>query len=410
MLASPDIKPSATIVGLDIGTTKTCAVVATATPAGLDIIGIGEAPSTGLRKGVITDLEETVRSIEAATEKAERMAGVHISHVYVGVTGEHVQSTNNRGVVAISGDDHEVVRGDVRRVVEASKLIEIGADRQIIHALPRHFTVDGHDGVTDPIGMSGARLEVDTHIITGGNTFITNVLKCVHRAGLEPAGIVFEPLASSAATLLAEEKHVGVLLLDIGGGTTDIAVYAGGGAIFTSTIPVGGNILTNDIAIGLKTTFSDAEIVKRTIASAMNDETGEEFTVKTLDGRTSESLSRQQLRAIVAPRLLEIFRLAKGQVAAHLPREVMLAEVVLTGGGAHLNGIERAAAEFFGMPARVGVPTTIGGLTDAVRQPEYATAVGLVLFGPKGDVAIWNSANGRTFFGKVAAWFGDLWN
>jgi len=410
MLASPDIKPSATIVGLDIGTTKTCAVVATATPAGLDIIGIGEAPSTGLRKGVITDLEETVRSIEAATEKAERMAGVHISHVYVGVTGEHVQSTNNRGVVAISGDDHEVVRGDVRRVVEASKLIEIGADRQIIHALPRHFTVDGHDGVTDPIGMSGARLEVDTHIITGGNTFITNVLKCVHRAGLEPAGIVFEPLASSAATLLAEEKHVGVLLLDIGGGTTDIAVYAGGGAIFTSTIPVGGNILTNDIAIGLKTTFSDAEIVKRTIASAMNDETGEEFTVKTLDGRTSESLSRQQLRAIVAPRLLEIFRLAKGQVAAHLPREVMLAEVVLTGGGAHLNGIERAAAEFFGMPARVGVPTTIGGLTDAVRQPEYATAVGLVLFGPKGDGAIWNSANGRTFFGKVAAWFGDLWN
>jgi cell division protein FtsA len=232
----------------------------------------------------------------------------------------------------------------------------------------------------------------------------------VHRAGLEPAGIVFEPLASSAATLLAEEKHVGVLLLDIGGGTTDIAVYAGGGAIFTSTIPVGGNILTNDIAIGLKTTFSDAEIVKRTIASAMNDETGDEFTVKTLDGRTSESLSRQQLRAIVAPRLLEIFRLAKGQVAAHLPREVMLAEVVLTGGGAHLNGIERAAAEFFGMPARVGVPTTIGGLTDAVRQPEYATAVGLVLFGPKGDGAIWNSANGRTFFGKVAAWFGDLWN
>ena len=399
-----------TIAGLDIGTTKTCAVVATSTPQGLDIIGVGEAPCAGLRKGVITDLEETVRSIEAATEKAERMAGVHISHVYVGVTGEHVQSTNNRGVVAISGDDHEVVRGDVRRVVEASKLIEIGADRQIIHALPRHFTVDGHDGVTDPIGMSGARLEVDTHIITGGNTFITNVLKCVHRAGLEPAGIVFEPLASSAATLLAEEKHVGVLLLDIGGGTTDIAVYAGGGAIFTSTIPVGGNILTNDIAIGLKTTFSDAEIVKRTIASAMNDETGEEFTVKTLDGRTSESLSRQQLRAIVAPRLLEIFRLAKGQVAAHLPREVMLAEVVLTGGGAHLNGIERAAAEFFGMPARVGVPTTIGGLTDAVRQPEYATAVGLVLFGPKGDGAIWNSANGRTFFGKVAAWFGDLWN
>jgi cell division protein FtsA len=406
----PDARRGTTIAGLDIGTTKTCAVVATSTPGGLDIIGVGEAPSTGLRKGVITDLEETVRSIEAATEKAERMAGVHVSHVYVGVTGEHVQSTNSRGVVAISGDAHEVLRGDVKRVVEASKLIDVGADRQIIHALPRHFTVDGHDGVTDPIGMSGARLEVDTHIITGGNSFITNVLKCVHRAGLEPAGIVFEPLASSAATLLAEEKHVGVLLLDIGGGTTDVAVYAGGGAIHTSTISVGGNMLTNDIALGLKTTFSEAEHVKRTIASAIPDERGAEFTVKTLDGRTSASITRAQLRSIVAPRLLEIFRLAKAQLAERLPRDVILAEVVVTGGGAHLTGIDRAAAEFFNIPARVGVPTAVGGLTDAVKQPEFATAVGLVLFGPRGDGAIWHDGKNRTIFGKLAAWFGDLWN
>jgi len=398
-----------TIAGLDIGTTKTCAVVATSSPAGLEIIGVGEAPSTGLRKGVITDLEETVRSIEAATEKAERMAGLHISHVYVGITGEHVTSTNNRGVVAISGDDREVVRGDVKRVVEASKLIDVGADRQIIHALPRHFAVDGQDGVTDPIGMSGARLEVDTHIITGGNTFITNVLKCVHRAGLEPAGIVFEPLASSAATLLSEEKHVGVLLLDIGGGTTDIAVYAGGGAIHTSTIPVGGNILSNDVAVGLKTTFAEAERVKRAIASAIVDEGGDEFTVKTLDGRTSGPVSRSTLRSIVAPRLLEIFRLTKAQLANRLPRDVMLAEVVLTGGGANLHGIERAAADFFGIPARIGVPTAVGGLIDAVKGPEYATAVGLVLFGPKGDGAVWHDGH-RTLFGKVAGWFGDLWN
>ena len=400
----------ATIVGLDIGTTKTCAVVATATPEGLDVIGVGEAPSTGLRKGVITDLEETVKSIEAATEKAERMAGVHISHVYVGVTGEHVQSTNNRGVVAISGEDHEVVRGDVKRCVEASKLINVGADRQIIHTLPRHFTVDGHDGINDPVGMSGARLEVDTHIITGGNTFITNVLKCVHRAGLEPAGIVFEPLASSAATLLSEEKHVGVVLLDIGGGTTDVAVYAGGGAIHTSTIPVGGNILTNDIALGLKTTFAEAEQIKRTLATAHGDERGEpEFAVKTLDGRTTRTVTRAQLRAIVGPRVLEIFRMAKAQLAT-LPRDVILAEVVVTGGGAHLHGIEAAAAEFFGIPARVGVPTQIGGLTDAVNAPEFATAVGLVLFGPKGDGAIWHGNGRRTVFGKIAGWFGDLWN
>jgi cell division protein FtsA len=231
----------------------------------------------------------------------------------------------------------------------------------------------------------------------------------VHRAGLEPAGIVFEPLASSAATLLAEEKHVGVLLLDIGGGTTDLAVYSAGGAILTATIPVGGNILTNDIALGLKTTFSDAELVKRTIASAMPDEKGEEFTVKTLDGRTSGSISRTQLRSIVAPRLLEIFRLAKAQLA-RLPRDVFMAEVVLTGGGAHLTGIEQAASDFFGMPARVGVPTSIGGLTDAVKQPEFATAVGLVLFGPKGDGAIWHHGKTKTVFGKVAGWFGDLWN
>lgn len=400
----------ATIVGLDIGTTKTCAVVANATASGLEVIGVGEAPCSGLRRGVITDLEETVRSIEAATEKAERMAGVHISHVYVGVTGEHVQSRNNRGVVAITGEEREVVRGDVRRVVEASKLIDVGAERQIIHTLPRHYTVDGHDGINDPIGMSGGRLEVDTHIVTGGNTFITNVLKCVHRAGLEPAGIVFEPLASSAATLLAEEKHVGVLLLDIGGGTTDVAVYSGGGAIHTSTIPVGGNILTNDIALGLKTTFAEAETIKKTIASAVNDQHGDdEFPVKTLDGRTTRVVTRAQLRGIVAPRLHEIFRMAKTQLAT-LPRDLMLAEVVITGGGAHLHGIEQAASDFFGMPSRIGVPTQIGGLSEAVKRPEYATAVGLVLFGPKGDGAIWHNGSSRSPFGKVAAWFGDLWN
>jgi cell division protein FtsA len=401
-----------TVAGLDIGTTKPCAVVAATTAdGGLEVIGIGEAPSTGLRKGVITDLEETVRSIEAATEKAERMAGVHISHVYVGVTGDHVQSTNNRGVVAVSGDEREVARGDVRRVVEASKLIEIGTDRQIVHALPRYFTVDGHDGVTDPIGMSGARLEVDTHIITGGNSFITNVLKCVHRAGLEPAGIVFEPLASSASTLLAQERQAGVALLDIGGGTTDVAVYAGGSAVHTSTIPVGGNILTNDIALGLKTSFLDAEKIKRTIASAINDQFGEaEFEVTTLDGRTTHRVTRAQLRAVVMPRLHEIFRMAKSRIVERLPRDVIVAEIVITGGGAHLHGIEQAAAEYFGLPARIGVPTSIGGLSAAITKPEFATAVGLVLFGPRSEAGHYNGFKNRRVFGKVAGWFGDLWN
>ncbi|MBV9102489.1 MAG: cell division protein FtsA [Candidatus Eremiobacteraeota bacterium] len=400
-----------TIAGLDIGTTKTCTVVATNTPAGIEVLGVGEAPSTGLRKGVITDLEETIRSIEAATERAERMSGVHISEVYVGVTGEHVHSRNSRGVVATSGEDREVVAGDVRRVVEASKIIDVSAERQIIHALPRHFTVDGQEGVADPVGMSGGRLEVDTHIVTGGSTFIQNVLKCVHRAGLEPAAIVFEPLASSASTLLPEEKHVGVVLLDIGGGTTDVAVYTGGGAVHTSTVPLGGNVLTNDISLGLRTTFAEAERVKRAYGSAANDEASadESFTVKSLDGRLTRELNRAQLRAIIVPRLVEIFRLARTQIAERVPRDVLLAEVVLTGGGAHLQGIETAAAQFFGVPARVGVPTTVGALNDAVKQPQFATAVGLVMFGPKADGITFNGRRHHAW-SRLAGWLSDMWN
>src|ERR1700676_2417628 len=401
-----------TIAGLDIGTTKTCAVIAASGPEGLEIIGVGEAPSTGMRKGVVTDLEATVHAIEAATEKAERMAGVHVSQVYVGVTGEHMQSTNNRGVVAVAGEDREVIANDVKRVVDASKIINIAADRQIVHSLPRHYTIDGQDGVTDPVGMSGGRLEVDTHIVTGGSPFISNVLKCVHRAGLEPTGIVFEPLASAAATLLPEEKQVGVVLLDIGGGTTDIAVFADGGVLHSATIPVGGNILTNDIALGLKTTFAEAENVKRTYGSGLvrPDEADQTFHVKTLDGRSTREVTSSQLRGIVVPRVLEIFRLAKANIVDRIPRDQVLSEVVITGGGAHLRGIETTAAEVFGLPVRIGVPSTIAGLTDAVKQPEYATAVGLVLFGPRGEQAPHLNGHGNGVMARLGDWFKSLWN
>ncbi len=405
---------SDTIAGLDIGTTKTCAIIASSGPDGLEILGVGEAPSLGMRKGVVTDLEETVRSIEMATERAERMAGLHVSQVYVGVTGEHVTSTNNHAVVAVAGDAREVGASDIRRVVDASKIINLATDRQIIHALPRHFTIDGHDGVTDPIGMSGGRLEVDTHIVTGGTTFITNVLKCVQRAGLEPVGIVFEPLASSAATLLPEEKHIGVVLLDIGGGTTDIAVYAGGGLVHSATIPVGGNILTNDIALGLKTTFAEAENLKRAYGSGApggDDDAVATFPVKTLDGRSSRDVTPGQLRAIVLPRIFELFRMAKQNIAGHMPRDQMLGEVVITGGGAHLRNIDITAAECFGLPVRIGVPSTVAGLTDTVKQPEYATAVGLVLFGPRGDASPprrFGAATGA--LSRVSSWFGSIWS
>jgi cell division protein FtsA len=402
-----------TVCGLDIGTTKTCAVVAVDGPNGLEIVGVGEAPSLGMRKGVVVDLDETIKSIEAATEKAERMAGMHVGDVFVGITGDHIRSTNNRAVVAVSGEDREVSPTDVRRVVDASKIINLPSDRQIIHALPRYFTVDGQEGVDDPIGMAGGRLEVDTHIITGGSSFITNVLKCVHRAGLEAAGLVFEPLASSAATLLPEERQVGVVLLDIGGGTTDIAVYSLGSAIFTATIPVGGSILTNDISLGLKTTLSEAEDVKKRFGAGVRDE-GEEdtFPVRTLDGRSSKDQTTAQLRAIVVPRVLETLRMAKQKIIDNVPRDLVLGEVVLTGGGSLLPGIEPIAEDVFGLPVRVGMPNTIGGLTDAMAQPQYATAIGLVLFGAHdgNDDSGGMRRRGGSFLSMLQKWFHDLWN
>ena len=404
-----------TVCGLDIGTTKTCAVVAVDGPNGLEIVGVGEAPSLGMRKGVVVDLEQTIKSIEAATERAERMAGVHVSDVYVGITGDHIRSTNNRAVVATTSEDREVSAADVRRVIDASKIINLPADRQIIHALPRYFTVDGQEGVEDPVGMAGGRLEVDTHIITGGTTFITNVLKCVHRAGLEAAGLVFEPLASSHATLYSEEKQVGVVLLDIGGGTTDIAVYSLGSAIYTATIPVGGNILTNDISLGLKTSLAEAEEVKKQYGAGVSADGEQTFSVRGLDGRTTKDVTTQQLRAIVVPRVLETLRMAKTKIIENVPRDLVLGEVVITGGAANLPGLTPIAEEVFGLPTRVGVPSAVGGLTDAMMQPQYATAIGLVLFGADaenedGEGGRRNGAGGAAILTRIKNWFADLWN
>jgi cell division protein FtsA len=397
-----------TVCGLDIGTTKTCTVVAVNGSGGLEIVGVGEAPSLGMRKGVVVDLDETIKSIEAATERAERMAGVHFHQVFVGITGDHIRSTNNRAVVAVSGEDREVTSGDVRRVIDASKIINLPSDRQIIHALPRYFTVDGQEGVNDPVGMAGGRLEVDTHIVTGSTSFITNVLKCVQRAGLEALGVVFEPLASSAATLLQEEKQVGVVLLDIGGGTTDIAVYSLGSAIYTATIPVGGNILTSDISLGLKTTLAEAEEIKKRLGATAVDG---RFEVRTLDGRAMREHATGELRQIVVPRVLETLRMAKQKIVENVPRDLVLGEVVLTGGGAQLPGIEPIAEDVFALPIRIGTPNTIGGLTDAMAAPQYATAIGLVLFGSNGngDAALHNGRRGKAIAHRVQRWLADLW-
>ncbi len=401
-----------TVCGLDIGTTKTCAVVAIEGPSGLEVVGIGEAPSLGMRKGVVVDLDQTIKSIEAATEQAERMAGLPVEDVYVGITGDHIRSTNNRAVVATANETREVCDADVRRVVDASKLINLTADRQIIHALPRYFTVDGQEGVEDPIGMAGGRLEVDTHIVTGGQTFITNVLKCVHRAGLEARGVVFEPLASSASTLLSEERQVGAVLLDIGGGTTDIAVHSLGSAIYTATIPVGGNILTSDIALGLKTSHDQAEEVKRRFGAGVRDNSSEErFSVQTLDGRTAKEHSTAELRAIVVPRVLETLRMARQKIVENVPRDLVLGEVVLTGGGSLLPGMAEIAEDVFGLPVRVGVPKNVTGLTETVAQPQYATAIGLILFGANGHgEMIETSRRSGTLWQRIRKFAADLWN
>ncbi len=400
------------IAGLDIGTTKSAAIIASIGREGdIDIVGFGVAPSVGLRKGVVTDLEETVKSIEAATEQAERMAGVHIESAFVGVTGEHVRSQNSHGIVAVGGDDREVVPGDVKRVVDASSIINLSADRQIIHTLPREFAVDGQNGITDPVGMSGARLEVDTHIVTAGSSFIANVLKCVHRAGIEPSGVIFEPLASGAAVLLPEERNAGVVLLDIGGGTTDVAVYWGGGVYHTWTVPVGGNIVTNDIALGLKTSFQEAENIKHAYGTANSArDLGEEtFEVKALSGRTTRAASKTFLRQIIVARMTEVFKLVRANLAQNCPPEVMLAELVLTGGGARLDGIDALASEFFDLPARVGTPMHVGGLTDTIKNPAYATAVGLVLFGASLE-SVGHAKDGerKGVWSKMTSWFTEL--
>jgi cell division protein FtsA len=400
------------LCGLDIGTTKTAAVIATAgTDGPIDIIGFGVAPSSGLRKGVVTDLEETVKSIEAAMEAAERMAGVHVAKAFVGVSGEHIASLNSHGIVAVSGEDREVTPHDVKRVVEASTIITLPAERQVIHTLPREFTVDGQNGITDPVGMTATRLEVETHIVTAGSSFVANLVKCVHRAGIEPAGVVFAALAAGAAVLLPEERAAGVLLLDLGGGTTDVAVYWGGGVYHTWTVPVGGAMVTNDIALGLKTSFAEAESIKLAYGTAdttrdLGDET---FEVKALSGRSTRPAPKTFLRQIIVARLNEIFKLVRSNLAQSCPPEVMLAELVLTGGAAQTAGIDVLAGEIFDLPARIGTPVNVGGLTESIKHPAYAAAVGSVVFAARSAaVPARAHANGKSIWHRVTSWWSEV--
>jgi cell division protein FtsA len=371
------------LVGLDIGTTKVCVIVAEQAEHGeVHIGGMGTSPSAGVRKGVVVDLDATTRGIEEAVDKAERMAGVRITGAIVGVSGGHLASQNSRGVVAVSRADHEIGEQDVSRVVEAARMAAVPAgDREIIHLLPRDFIVDGQEGVKSPVGMYGTRLEVEAHIVTGASTLLANLLKCVHRSGLESEVLVLESLASGEAVLSPAERELGVALVDIGGGTTSLGIFTGGGLCYTGVLPYGGNHVTNDIAVGLRTSFGDAETLKIRHGCALATRVGEEDLIEVVHVGSHEPrvIPRRALCEIIEPRIAEIAGLVKTQLARSGYAYRIPAGIVITGGTAQLPGLSDLFAERLGLPARVGVPEIPGSVADTVSSPAFATGVGLVL-------------------------------
>lgn len=389
------------IVGLDIGTTKICAIVGEAGENGLNIIGIGTHPSVGLRKGVVVNIEATVSSIKKAVEEAELMAGCEISSVYTGIAGGHIKSINSHGVIAVK--NREVTEGDIERVIDAAKAVNIPMDREIIHVLPQEFVVDDQDGIKEPLGMSGVRLEAKVHIVTGAVTSAQNIVKCCNRTGLDVRDIVLQQLASSEAVLSTEEKDLGVVLVDIGGGTTDIAVFADGSIKHTAVIALGGNHLTSDIAIGLRTPQGEAEKIKKKYGCALasmvkRDETIE---VPSVGGRKPRVVSRQILAEIIEPRVEEIMTLVNREVVKSGFEDVVASGVVLTGGSASLEGMIEMAEQVFNLPVRRGVPQGLGGLKDIVNSPMYSTGVGLVLYGYKNRAEDKFRVGDKNIFGKI---------
>lgn len=374
------------IVGLDIGTTKICAIVGEVRDDAshrVDIIGIGTSPSRGLRKGVVVNIESTVESIKKAVEEAELMAGVQINAVYTGIAGGHIKGFNSRGVIAVK--DGEVAKSDIDRVVDAARAVAIPMDREVLHVLPQEFIVDEQDGIHDPLGMSGVRLEAEVHIITGAVTSAQNIIKSVNRAGLEVIDIILQPLASSEAVLVADEKELGVAMVDIGGGTTDIATFLGGSVWHTAVLGIGGNHLTNDIAIGLRTPTHDAEKIKIRYGCAMAALVKEDemIEVPSVAGRPPRMLARQLLAEIIEPRAEEIFELVSREIKRTGQEEMVASGVVITGGSAILGGMVEIAERVLDLPVRRGMPGNVGGLMDVVKSPMYSTGVGLIQYAMK---------------------------
>ena len=370
------------IVGLDIGTSKVVALVGEMHGDGsLEVIGLGSHPSRGLKKGVVVNIDSTVQSIQRAVEEAELMAGVEIRSVFTGIAGSHVRSLNSHGIVAIK--DKEVVSGDVARVMDAAQAVPIPADQKILHVLPQEFIIDGQEGIREPIGMSGVRLEARVHIVTGAESAAQNIVKCVQRCGLEVEDIVLEQLASSFAVLTDDEKELGACLVDVGGGTTDIAVFSGGAIRHTAVIPVAGDQVTNDIAVSMRTPTPYAEEIKIRYACALSQLANPDETIEvpSVGDRPSRRLARQTLAEIVEPRYEELFMLIRDELRRSGFEESVAAGVVLTGGSAKMEGAVELAEEIFHMPVRLGSPAGVTGLGDVVRNPIHATGVGLLLYG-----------------------------
>jgi cell division protein FtsA len=373
-------RPYDILVGLDIGTTKICAVVAEVRDDGVEIIGVGFHPSVGLKKGVVINVESTVKSIRKAVEDAERMAGVEINSVYIGIAGSHIKGMNSHGVIAIKGQ--EVGQEDIDRVIDAAKAVAIPLDREVLHVLPQEYIVDDQGGIMDPVGMTGVRLEARVHIVTGAVTAAQNLVKCANRAGLDVADIALQPLASAEAVLTQEEKDLGVGLIDFGGGTTDLALFVDGTIRHSSVLGLGGNNLTNDIAIGLKTPMSDADKIKVLHGCCLSSMVArdENIEVPSVGGRKPRLLSRQILAEILEPRVEEIFGLLDQDIRRTGLKDSLTSGLVITGGSALVMGLSEMADQIFQLPTRIGYPRRISGLVDMVNSPMFATAVGLVLY------------------------------
>lgn len=370
------------IVGLDIGTSKVVAIVGEMDESGaIEIIGIGSHPSRGLKKGVVVNIDSTVQSIQRAVEEAELMAGVPIDMVYAGIAGSHMNSLNSHGIVAIK--DREVTPGDVERVIDAARAVPISADQKILHILPQEFIIDNQEGIREPVGMSGVRLEARVHMVTGAVSAAQNIIKCVRRCGLEVEDLILEQLASSYSVLEEDEKELGVCLVDIGGGTTDIAIFTDGSIRHTAVIPIAGDQVTNDIAVALRTPTQHAEEIKLKYACALTQlaKPDETIEVPSIGDRPARRLARQTLAEVVEPRYEELLTLVQAELRRSGFEDLIAAGVVLTGGSSKMEGLIDLAEEVFHMPVRLGVPQGVTGLVDVIRNPIHATGAGLLLFG-----------------------------